>query len=195
MELNSGGYSAHQYKAKALRRHAEDAATFCNDIIEMLDVDVIAVTGKSGMSVAFAAQMIKPFPLMVIRKETDQSHGSMIEGPGGLVVKRYVILDDFVDSGATIKRVLTQISNAHGGDEAKCVAVAQYKRGAYETGARVSGILSLGIQDYRLFGEGHKAVMAEFGAMQTAARIAEFGALRRRQCATTSLGKEYDIAF
>lgn len=122
MRLSDAGYCRGQYDPIALRKYAEDAAWACHEIMKRLDVDTIAVTGKSGMSVVFAAQMIDPFNFMVVRKETDMSHGRPLEGREGHFVRRYAILDDFVASGQTIRAVAKAVYGA------ELVAVIEYTK-------------------------------------------------------------------
>lgn len=70
----------------------------------------IVVHGNSGVSVGFAALMLCDFHLVLLRKDNDNSHGSPIEGPNGHEIDRYYILDDFVSSGDTIRRVVNKIN-------------------------------------------------------------------------------------
>jgi hypothetical protein len=47
------------------------------------------------------------FDLALVRKDNDNSHGDAIEGTGYL--KDFIILDDFVASGNTIRRIMNKI--------------------------------------------------------------------------------------
>lgn len=65
--------------------------------------DFVAVTGQSGMSVAFAALMLRDFPLIVVRKG-ESTHGEMIEGRAE-TMGRYIVVDDFICSGQTMRNI------------------------------------------------------------------------------------------
>jgi adenine/guanine phosphoribosyltransferase-like PRPP-binding protein len=67
--------------------------------------DTVVVTGNSGISVAHAALMLIDFPLVLVRKPNDCSNGHQIEGPTSHILQRYVILDDLICSGDTVRRV------------------------------------------------------------------------------------------
>lgn len=125
MRLSDAGYCRGQYDPSTLRQYAADTAWACHEVMRRLNVDTIAVTGKSGMSVVFAAQMLDPFNFMVVRKETDQSHGCRFEGRNGHIVQRYAILDDFVSSGQTVRNMWEAISENSG---AQCAAIIEYTK-------------------------------------------------------------------
>lgn len=70
----------------------------------------IVVTGISGMSIGFPVAHKLGMKLAVVRKGRERSHASnCIEGyqPN----KEYIILDDFIDTGATIRRIHKEIAN------------------------------------------------------------------------------------
>lgn len=123
IRVGSAGYCDFNYDAIQLRSKAQLVARVLPDLIEEYAADAVVVTGKSGHSVAFAAMMFADFPLVVVRKETDQSHGIQIEGPVGLHVHRYLILDDFVASGNTVNRVVNTM-----GADTECVGIVEYGR-------------------------------------------------------------------
>lgn len=78
-------------------------------LMEQTGATAVAVTGKSGMSMAFATLMMYDFPLIVVRKPHELSHGSPIEGTIQTVVK-YLILDDLVASGDTVRAIIERIA-------------------------------------------------------------------------------------
>lgn len=125
MRIQDPGYG-NGYSAEGVRR---TAALLARDIPVMLanyDATHIVVTGKSGVSAAYAALMLVDFKLCVVRKPGESSHGMGIEGEGE--VGRYILLDDFVSSGATVRRVREALeSEYHTGP--KMVAVLTYQGG------------------------------------------------------------------
>ncbi len=110
MQVADSGYSGNIYKAGGLRKHASHVLRS----LKKLDgqYDFVAVTGKSGMAVAFAALALSKdgFNLVTIRKG-ESSHGREIEGYTGYGAERYVIIDDIIDSGATITRIHERLAS------------------------------------------------------------------------------------
>lgn len=140
MQLNTGGYSRVQYNPEELRGTAKQVAKVLPKLMQELGANTVAVTGKSGLALAFATLMLIDFPLMVVRKRGEMTHGSPIEGPEGHVVGNYIILDDFISSGTTVRTMIDQINEyqevnwEYGFIKPVCVGVLEYKK---ERGAHV----------------------------------------------------------
>jgi orotate phosphoribosyltransferase len=99
--------------------------------------DAIAFTGSSGAALAYPLSYLLKLPLIHVRKETSHYSGGKIEGT--ISSKRYVIVDDFIETGASIKRVVKAIDSEL--DEAKPVAILLYSsssahRGGFDYGKR-----------------------------------------------------------
>lgn len=109
MRFYSGGYSGAQYCPAQLRKRAKHLAVRIPELMKQTGAQAIVVTGKSGISLAFATLMLIDFPLVVVRKEEENAHGSSVEGLDGVDVDKYLILDDFVASGATVRRVVDKL--------------------------------------------------------------------------------------
>jgi len=100
----------------------------------------VVVSGNSGVSAGFAALAYADFPLVLVRKDNDSSHGSPIEGPGGFVMGNYVILDDLIGTGATLERIRNKIRTLHAAAQMpwqrglqglpECVGVCLYRYSA-----------------------------------------------------------------
>ena len=94
----------------------------------------VVVHGNSGVSCGFAALMCSPdldFNIVLLRKDNDNSHGMPIEGPDGHKLGKYLILDDFVDTGATLGRIRNKIATLHGqyqpsAEAPECVGIVLY---------------------------------------------------------------------
>lgn len=129
----TGGYSM-GYKPRLVRGFAKAIAASLPEHMRHYGAESIVVMGSSGVSAAFAALMLIDFPLFLVRKDNDNSHGSPIEGPTGLYLKDYLILDDFVDSGRTVRQIIHNIDTAAemrcSPDDRRpqCKGVVQYKR-------------------------------------------------------------------
>jgi len=87
----------------------EDTSNHISDQLlklkERLAFDSIVIRGMSGASIGFPVTMKTKIPLVVSRKHTENSHGAMLESDG-VHVNRYIILDDFIDSGDTIRSII-----------------------------------------------------------------------------------------
>lgn len=127
------GYAT-QYKMAAVRKRAEYAARAINKMMAATGATSVVVHGNSGVSCGFAALMLSPradFNIVLLRKDNDNSHGSPIEGPEGHFLGRYLILDDFVSTGATMNRIRDKIAvlrnqSSQVGDAPECVGIVLY---------------------------------------------------------------------
>lgn len=111
----SGGYAT-KYKLAEVRKRAEYAASAINKMMAETGATSVVVHGNSGVSCGFAALMLSQhmdFNIVLLRKDNDNSHGSPIEGPVGHRLGRYLILDDFVSTGATMNRIRDKIAMLH----------------------------------------------------------------------------------
>ena len=79
--------------------------------------DAIAFSGVSGAAVAFVLQWELGIPLICVRK--GKSH-SIDKVEGFVECKRYIIVDDFIESGKTIDKIVSSIRNV------KCVGIVLY---------------------------------------------------------------------
>lgn len=77
-----------------------------------LNIDAIAFTGSSGAAIAFPLALKYKLPLIYIRKPKEKSHGNMLECNVTSRIKRYIIVDDFTESGNTIRRIVAKVRKA-----------------------------------------------------------------------------------
>lgn len=124
------GYAT-TYGQEAVRLRAKFAAKAIKKLMAETDADCVVVHGNSGVSCGFAALMYENFPLILLRKDNDNSHGSPMEGPNGHNVLRYLILDDFIYTGSTMERIKAKIvalANQSGGGlpTPECVGIVLY---------------------------------------------------------------------
>jgi orotate phosphoribosyltransferase-like protein len=106
--LFSGYYTEGIFGETRLRSYAQWVADVVARLQSEHDLDFVAVSGLSGISVAFAAKMLHDFPVVVVRKG-ESTHGSQVEGNARM--GRYVVLDDLIDTGATVQRIRDGIDN------------------------------------------------------------------------------------
>lgn len=88
-----------------------------------LDFDAIAFTGSSGAALAFPLSYLLKLPLIHVRKGNSHYFSGQIEGT--ISSKKYLIVDDFIDRGNTIRRIIRNIKRELG-DQAKPVGIYLY---------------------------------------------------------------------
>jgi hypothetical protein len=74
----------------------------------------IVATGISGQSVAWPLSLALDLPVCIVRKHGEPSHmmyGGPVVGSGEL--GDYIIVDDLISTGETIRRVIQEINTAH----------------------------------------------------------------------------------
>jgi len=88
----------------------------------------IAFRGTSGAALAYPLSAKLNIPIICVRKPTEISHGYRIEGTQRNI-RKYVIIDDFMESGKTIKAILKDIDKKNdwtGDGKAECVGIILY---------------------------------------------------------------------
>ena len=97
------------YLSKALES-IEEAVTDCKKGLEGIDFDTIAFRGMSGALVApIVARDLKKEIILVRKTGEDNHSGYSLEGHVG--AKKYVILDDFVSTGRTVREIIKQVKD------------------------------------------------------------------------------------
>lgn len=108
-----------------------------------LGFNTIVITGISGAGMGFIVGYQTGIPVVFVRKPEDNTHGNLIEGPDDHTMKKYIILDDFVSSGDTVRRVVKTIQKrAIIAEDIKCVGVYQFKeRNARKSSLSMNGVV------------------------------------------------------
>ena len=107
-----GGYGWASGSPAVLRDRIKAALPSFERLRRKVKFDVIAFTGSSGACIAFTLAYETEIPLLYVRKPGEKSHGSRIESNAGKTVKKYLIVDDFIDSGDTIRNIVKRIDRA-----------------------------------------------------------------------------------
>jgi len=115
------GYLLNVLNTSILKRIVENTSEFITS--QNIDFDSIAARGLSGTLVSSPVCIAINKNLVVVRKG-ESSHGYSVEA--AVCPERYIIIDDFLDTGATIKAIIDRISSTH--HEAKCVGVVLYQQ-------------------------------------------------------------------
>ncbi len=115
------GYGDWKFEPHTIRERVGLLAMALPRLMRKLEADAIVMTGQSGIVMGAALQMVCELPLVFVRKEKEDSHGSRLEGTNGLIVRRYVILDDFVAGGGTVRSIQAALPDA------ECVGVVEHQ--------------------------------------------------------------------
>lgn len=67
------------------------------------DAQCLIVSGSSGVWLGAMLTMEQDPPVVLVRKDGENSHGSTVEGDTD--AKRGLVVDDFISTGATINRI------------------------------------------------------------------------------------------
>lgn len=71
----------------------------------------IVAQGSSGQSVAWPVSYKLGIPVCIVRKPGEQSHAGEMSGSGDL--GNYIIIDDLISTGTTLRRVIKAIADRH----------------------------------------------------------------------------------
>lgn len=129
MRVNSSYGECHFNKVRMLDA-IQKLATHLPAFMEKYDFDTVAVTGKSGTAFAFALQLFVSGLQVVAIRKGESTHGDMVEGAGNTFT-RYAVLDDFVSSGDTVRRIhdeLCRKANAQEADMPELVGIVEYAK-------------------------------------------------------------------
>lgn len=125
------GYNPELFDPTLLRARVTRVSRNLEVLKSKLKFERIVCTGKSGMGLAFPVSIMTGIPVVVVRKEAEQSHGSQVEGNSDPFFK-YIILDDFIDSGDTCVKIISRLETYATRDSIErcdpptCVAIALY---------------------------------------------------------------------
>jgi len=103
------GMSADAFRTK-VRQISEDLPVF----MKAVKADAVVVSGSSGLSVAFALRMLVDIPIIMLRKSGEGAHSGKWSAMRDreITTQRYVILDDFTESGGTVNRIIKDMKDA-----------------------------------------------------------------------------------
>ena len=112
--LANGGYGDWKYSAVQLEKKLQQLKQYVPMLMQRHDLDGIVVHGSSGVWLGAAivmAGLTRDCGLFLVRKPGEMSHGDIVEGDGESECMRLLMLDDFVSSGDSVKRVQALIND------------------------------------------------------------------------------------
>ena len=109
-------------------RTIEKSLAAAKALKEEFGYDTIAFCGMSGAAIAFILAYELELPLLCVRKKGESSHFSSLNVnkvlEGNVDTKKYLIVDDFISSGATVRYIMESIHQEN--SSADCVALLMY---------------------------------------------------------------------
>ena len=121
MSLNHSGYLEQVYTEGQLKKTVKKLHDFIKS--QNMKYDAIAFRGSSGAAVAYPLSYITGIPLIYVRKTEERSHGRRIEATR-VDKPRYIIVDDLIGTGDTIKNIVHAIEEYEPGS--RCIGVFLY---------------------------------------------------------------------
>lgn len=111
----------------------ENRAAVAAKVLKRFQYDAIAVRGASGLLYGAAVALATKKPLVVVRKPCERK-GGMANGEAYTVydveytcdLHRYVIVDDFISSGRTVRAIRDAIEKA--APSASCIGMISMNR-------------------------------------------------------------------
>ena len=124
-----------------LKKTLEESTAKVGDLCRVFEVDTLAFSGSSGAAFAFYISAQLNIPLLYVRKENEVSHGKPLECNSTKQICRYLIIDDFICSGSTIKHIYETISDS--ATQRKCVPPQCAGVFLYTTGFRMTDTIKM----------------------------------------------------
>lgn len=114
-----------------LSQKIQTAHEFLSNYRKKHRFDALAFSGSSGSAIAFVLSVSMGIPVIYVRKEDEVSHGQEIECNSSKEIKKYIIVDDFVCSGSTVRHIYDSIEAYSGqnfGSTPKCLGIYLYSQ-------------------------------------------------------------------
>lgn len=115
-------YLSRVYYPVLYKKHVKETIDAVRKYKKKNPVDAIAFTGTSGAAYAYPVSLAVGLPLICVRKPGSQHYGTGIEGCRN--AKSYIIIDDFISSGATLRRIIKMVKKTS--HEAQLKAIFLY---------------------------------------------------------------------
>lgn len=109
------------YLTRAIKEPAKVRADLVH-LLANIDFDSFVVAGVSGLIIAGQLSDAIGKPFLYVRKADESGHST--QRVEGTLCKRWVFVDDFVSSGATLQRVINEVTRIS--SQTTLVGVAQY---------------------------------------------------------------------
>lgn len=108
------------------KQRTKEFLKLAKPLLKKYDFQAIAFCGVSGALVAPLLAYKINKTLIVVRKIARESSHSMFAVEGDLNAKRYLIVDDFISTGYTVRDIVEKVSIV--APSAKCIGCIQYNQ-------------------------------------------------------------------
>lgn len=116
--------SYHHIGKSQFKPTVKTTVTAIRRLKKVLGFEQIVCTGISGQSIAWPVGYVTDIPVAVVRRKDEKNHhGYSVENFDRS--RKFIILDDFVSSGDTVKHVLKSLAEDRR-DDPRCVGVYCY---------------------------------------------------------------------
>lgn len=102
------GYSEWKYDRGILKKKLNMLLPTIIEVSMETDATSLIVSGTSGVWLGSLLTMQQDLPVVLVRKDGENSHGSIVEG--NTDSKRGLVIDDFISSGTTINRIARSLA-------------------------------------------------------------------------------------
>jgi len=121
-------YLQHVFDQALFQKSVDKTIAIAERLKKSEGFDTIAFSGMSGAAMAFLLSHWMNVPLLCVRKKADTSHyvqssRKFLEG-NVADVHRYLIVDDFISSGATVQYIIDTIKYSR--FDSECVGMIMY---------------------------------------------------------------------
>ena len=100
----TNSYHSHLVSPRELKKTVDKVAKAVNKIHAKGKLSHILCTGISGQAISWPVSYVTKIPVVIVRKPRESTHGNEVEGEG--VLKNFIIIDDFISEGTTVKRLI-----------------------------------------------------------------------------------------
>ena len=124
------GYGWTTFSPANWTKKLQACAKKINKLKNTHNVDALAYTGSSGAAAAYVLGVALDLPVVYVRKKGEDSHGSKVESNTSKAIENYLIVDDFICSGATVENIFNGIEKYAKDNRKKapnCVGVFLYQ--------------------------------------------------------------------
>jgi orotate phosphoribosyltransferase len=129
LQIDSG-YGWTTFSPSSWTTKLQACAKKINTLKKKHKIDALAYTGSSGAAAAYVLGVALDLPVVYVRKKGESSHGNKVESNASKAIDNYLIIDDFICSGATVGSVVSGIekyAKNNGKKAPKCIGVFLYQ--------------------------------------------------------------------
>lgn len=127
-------YGWGEISAKDFKSRMDASVRHIAKIVKDTGATSIAFQGSSGSALGFILAYKLGINIIYVRKPNEDSHGAALKATRGAIVSKFLIIDDFPESGSTVRRInatLRKFATKANGALPECVGIYFYDKHAY----------------------------------------------------------------